>query len=149
MTNDAINHTNLERWFADGKRFLFSRNEPGHGVRLYVQNITGGKPQAITPEGVDAAAFAISPDGQLVAESGPDQKGYLYPVTEAKPSPIPGFSPGEEPINWSEDGHSLFIYMEGETPAKVNRLNVTTQKIPWKTVVPSIPPGSNTLVPFC
>jgi len=50
LTHDAINHF-YARWFSDGKRIVFSGDEPGHGVRLYVQDLAGGKPQAITPEG--------------------------------------------------------------------------------------------------
>jgi Tol biopolymer transport system component len=52
------------RWFPDGKRLLFSGDEPGKGVRLYVQDIDGSPPQAITGEGVNASLFAISPDGK-------------------------------------------------------------------------------------
>src|SRR5271163_1950750 len=79
LTNDSINHQ-WARWFPDGKRFVFSGNESGHGVRLYTQDISGGKPKAISPEGVDAQNFAVSPDGQFVAGIGPDQKGYLFPA---------------------------------------------------------------------
>jgi eukaryotic-like serine/threonine-protein kinase len=149
LTNDAINHTSWGRWFPDGKRFLFSGNEPSHGVRLYVQNVTGGKPQPITPEGVDVGAFAISPDGQLVAGVGPDEKGYLYPAAGGQPRPIPGFSPGEEPINWSEDGNSLFIYASGETPAQVYRLDITTgRRKLWKQLMPSDPAGVENIGPI-
>ncbi len=76
LTTDNINHQ-WARWFPDGKRFVFSGNEPGRGVRFYSQDIAGGKPKAISPEGVDAQNFAISPDGQSVLGIGPDQKGYL------------------------------------------------------------------------
>jgi Tol biopolymer transport system component len=149
LTNDNINHTAAGRWFPDGKRFLFSGNEANHGVRLYMQNITGGKPQPITPEGVDVGGFAISPDGQLVAGVGPDQKGYLYPAAGGQARPIPGFSPGEEPINWSEDGHSLFIYGSGETPAQVYRLDITTgRKKIWKQLMPSDPAGVEHIGPI-
>jgi len=149
LTSDAINHTNLGRWFPDGNRFLFSGNEPSHGVRLYVQAITGGKPQPITPEGVDAGAFAISPDGQLVAGVGPDTKGYLYPAAGGQARPIPGFSPGEEPINWSEDGHSLFVYASGETPAKVYRLDIETgRRTLWKQLMPLDPAGVEHIGPI-
>ncbi len=149
LTNDAINHTNLARWFPDGKRFLFSGNEPGHGVRLYIQEITGGKPQPITPEGVAAGAFAISPDGQRVAGVGPDDKGYLYPATGGQARPIPGFSPGDGPINWTEDGQSLFLYASGDTPAQVNRLDITTGgKTPWKRLMPSDPAGVERIGPI-
>ena len=63
----------------DGKRFVFAGNEPRHGVRLYMQELAGGKPKAISPEGVDADGFAVSPDGQLVVGIGPDGRGYFYP----------------------------------------------------------------------
>ena len=43
LTHDAINHA-WARWFPDGKRVLFSGNEPDRGVRLYVQDVTGGTP---------------------------------------------------------------------------------------------------------
>jgi len=148
LTNDAINHL-WARWFPDGKRFLSSENEAGHGVRLYVQDITGGKPQAITPEGVDVAAFAISPDGQRVAGVGPDQKGYLYSAAGGQPRLIPGFSSGAQPINWTEDGRSLFIYTLGEAPAQVYRLDITTgQKTLWKQLMPSDPAGVEHIGPI-
>ena len=80
LTTDSINH-NGARWLPDGKRLVFSGNEPGHGGRLYVQDVAGGQALPIAPEGVNATAFAISPDGQTVAAIGPDLKGYLYPIS--------------------------------------------------------------------
>jgi len=68
LTRDNINH-NRGRWLRDARRIVFSGNEPGHGTRFYVQDLGGGTPQAISPEGVRPLAFTISPDGQEVASA--------------------------------------------------------------------------------
>lgn len=103
-------------------------------------DLGSGKSEAITPEGVNGTAFVISPDSQLVAGIGPDQKGYLYPVAGGEPRVIPGLNPGEQPITFSADGASLYIYQPGELPARVDRLNVQTgQRTLWKQLLPSDP----------
>src|SRR5713226_1827401 len=79
LTHDNINRL-WARWFPDGKRVLFSANEPDKGVRLYIQDINGGQAKAITGEGVNGSLVAISPDGKLVAMVGPDQKPALLTV---------------------------------------------------------------------
>jgi tRNA A-37 threonylcarbamoyl transferase component Bud32/dipeptidyl aminopeptidase/acylaminoacyl peptidase len=141
LTNDALNHA-WARWLPDGKRLLYSANETGHGPKLYIQGLEGGNPQPITPEGVNAMAFCLSPDGQQVAVLGPDQKGYVYPVTGGQPHLITGLEPGEEPITWSADGRSLYIYQPGILPAKVYQVDLNTgQRKLWKQLMPADPAG--------
>ena len=136
MTNDKINHAEA-RWFPDGKRIVFSGDEPGHGLRLYVQDIAGGEPHAISPEGVNSSLFAVSPDGKLVSDVGPDGKVYLYPAEGGEPRPVPSLGEGDVPINWTGDGRSLFTYHLGEIPAKIYRLDLATgHKQFWKQFVP-------------
>jgi len=148
LTNDSINHQ-WARWFPDGKRFVFSGNEPDHGVRLYVESISGGTPQAISPEGIDAVSFAIAPDGQTVAGIGPDQKGYLYPVAGGEPRVINGFEAGDELIGWNQDGRSLYLYRTGEVPAKIYQLDLAAgKKTFWKQIIPVDPTGLSTLGPI-
>ncbi|MGO9127824.1 MAG: protein kinase domain-containing protein [Terriglobales bacterium] len=148
LTNDPINHQ-WARWFPDGKRFAFAGNEPGRGVRLYVQDVSGGKPKAISPEGAFAAAFAISPDGQLVVGIGPDQKGYIYPSAGGEPRILNGMAPGDLPITWNRDGRSLYLYRTGEVPAKVYQLEVATgKKTVWKQIVPLDATGVSTIGPI-
>ena len=118
-------------------------------MRLYVQDVAGGKPQAISPEGVGASAFVISPDRDLVAAVGPDHKGYLYPIAGGDPRPIPGLATGEEPIEWTADGHSLYIYRPGELPAKVYRLDLATgARTLWRQLMPSDPAGVERIGPI-
>jgi serine/threonine protein kinase/Tol biopolymer transport system component len=148
LTHDSINHA-WARWFPDGKRVLFSGNEPDHGVRLYVQDVDGGKAKAISPEGVHATAFLVSPDSQSVAGIGPDQQGYFYPVSGGEPRPIRGLEAGEQPVAWSLDGSSLYIYRPGELPAKVYRLDLATgQKTFLRQLMPSDPAGVETIGPI-
>src|SRR5438552_776153 len=148
LTNDKVNHS-WAHWFPDGKRILFSGNEPGKGVRLYVYEPASGKSQAITPEGVNGTAFVVSPDSQWVAGIGPDHKEYLYPLAGGEPRVIPGLNPGEQPITWSSDGRSLYVYQPGELPARVDRLDVQTgQRSLWKQLMPSDPAGVETIGPI-
>jgi len=148
LTHDSINHA-WARWFPDGKRVLFSGNEPGHGVRLYVQDVDGGKAKAISPEGVHATAFLVSPDSQSVAAIGPDQQGYFYPVSGGEPRSIRGLEAGEQPVAWSLDGRSLYIYRPGELPAKIYRLDLaTSQKTFLRQLMPSDPAGVETIGPI-
>jgi hypothetical protein len=147
LPDDGLTHVS-GRWFPDGNRFVLSGNEPGRAVRLYVEDTAGGNPRAISPEGVNALAFAISSDGRMVAGVGPDGKGYLYPTAGGDPQAIRGFEPGEEPITWGRDAHSLYVDRPGEIPASVYRLDVTTsQRTLWKQLSPSDPAGAEFIGP--
>ena len=148
LTNDSINHQ-WARWFPDGKRFVFSGNQPGKGVRLYTQELSGGTPKPISPEGVDATAFAISPDGQSVVGTGPDGKGYFYPTADGEPHVVNGLEPGDIPIIWNQDGHSIYLYRTGEVPAKVYQLELATgKKTVRKQIVPIDTTGVSTIGPI-
>ena len=148
LTKDNINHA-WAHWFPDGKRLLFSGNEPGKGVRLYVLDIVSGKSQPISSEGVNGTAFVISPDSQMIAGIGPDQKGYLFPTAGGEPQAIPGFISGEQPITFSSDNHSLYVYQPGELPARVDKLDLQTGKRSlWKQLMPSDPAGVETIGPI-
>ncbi|MGO9211631.1 MAG: hypothetical protein ACLPXM_17845 [Terriglobales bacterium] len=49
---------------------------------------------------------------------------------------------GEEPISWSPDGRSLYVDRPGETPVKVQRLELPSgQRTLLKELMPSDPVG--------
>jgi Tol biopolymer transport system component/predicted Ser/Thr protein kinase len=148
LTSDSINHI-WARWLPDSEHIIFSGNEPGKGARLYLQDIRGGAPQPIAPEGVQAMAFAVSGDGQKVAAIGPNQKAFLYPVSGGEARALSGLSPGEEPITWTPDGNALYTYQPGEVPARVYRVDLSTGKRSlWKELMPIDPAGIETLGPI-
>ncbi len=132
-------------WLPDGKRILFAGSER-RGMRLWVQDLEGGKPRAITPEGV---AFhrsnPVSPDGKFVVARGPDQKVSLYPVeggVDSTPRPLSGLLPGDFPSRWTADGRALYVYRRGELPARVYRFDLSSQRRElWKEIMPADPAG--------
>jgi Tol biopolymer transport system component/predicted Ser/Thr protein kinase len=136
LTHDQINRMDA-RWFPDGKHVLFSADEPGKGVRLYVQDIEGGTPKPITNEGVNGSLIAVSPDGKQVAFVNTDQKPSLLAIDSGEIRPIPGLGVEDAPIGWSSDGRSIFVYRLGEVPATVNKLELATgRKQVIKQLVP-------------
>ncbi len=148
LTSDSINH-NWAHWFSDGKRILFSGDEKDKGEKLYVYEMDSGKSRAISPEGVNGNSFSISPDSQFVAAIGPDQRGYLYPINGGDARLIPGVNQGEQPITWSTDGKSLYVYQPGELPARVFRVEVQSGKRTlWKELMPSDPAGVENIGPI-
>jgi len=148
LANNDLNHS-WARWFPDGKHILFSGNEPGQGVRLYTYDLATDKSQPISQPGVNGTAFVISQDSKLIAGIGPDHKGYLYPISGGDPTPIRGLNPGEQPITFSSDGQSLYIYQPGELPARVDRLDLRTgQRTLWKQLMPTDPAGVENIGPI-
>jgi eukaryotic-like serine/threonine-protein kinase len=133
----------------DGGKFVFLGSQPGHGIALFVQAVSGGKPRPISPEGVFASSFAISPDGKLVAAEGPDHRGYLYPVDGGDARSILGYEEGKYIVSWEPGGKAIYLYNYHQMPAQIERLDLATGKSsPFKQLLPSDPAGIDHLAPI-
>ena len=114
------------KFLPDGKRLIFPAREPGHTARCYVQSVDGGKPRAITPEGITYCS--PSPDGKWVAAKDSSvNAGRLYPVDGGAPRDIAGLAPGEA-FSWSADPNYLYVHQGKDIPFKIYRLDITTGK---------------------
>jgi Tol biopolymer transport system component len=135
-------------WFPDGKRILLTASEPGHGSRLFIQDIDGGAPRALSPEGYRSDRRGVSPDGTRAWAFGPDRRAYVYPLAGGEPTPIAGIEPDDTPCEWGADGHSLYVYKRRELPAKVYLLDVATgKKTLWRELAPADAAGVGYLSP--
>jgi eukaryotic-like serine/threonine-protein kinase len=128
------------KWFPDGKHVLVQANAPGRPERSYIQSADGRQLQPFTPEGV--VGFLISQDGKRVIAGGPEEGVFsIYPVEGGEPRPLPGMEQGYWPIQWSEDGKTLYV-RHGRSPAQIYRVNVSTgERSLWKVIVPADPAG--------
>ncbi|HKD16943.1 MAG TPA: protein kinase [Thermoanaerobaculia bacterium] len=135
-------------WLPDGRRILFSGNEPDRGSRLWVQGLDDAKPKAISPEGYRMYARSVSPDGKYVASLGPDRRYYLYPLDGGEPTAINGLVPGDVPSGFSQDGRSLFVRVRGEVPERFSKLDLASgKKELWKELMPLDPAGIQLISP--
>jgi Tol biopolymer transport system component len=136
-------------WFADGRRILISGNEPGHGSRLFVQDIPDGRPRAISPEGVSFLFHAVAPDGKSLVATGTDGRIAIYPIEAGEPHAVPGMEPDDIPLRWTADGSSLFVYRPSAPPLRIDIVDVKTgRRTLWKETRPPDPSGVEQVGPM-
>ncbi|HXY50093.1 MAG TPA: protein kinase [Terriglobales bacterium] len=137
VTHDSIDHLELV-WLPDGKSFISLGVEPNHNTRLYLQDLAGGPAKAISPEGYGAYDVPVSADGKYFVAQCLDLRPCLLPLSGSEPREIPNTDVTDIPIQWGEDGRSLFTYRFGPLPATIELIDVFTGKRrPWKTVAPA------------
>jgi dipeptidyl aminopeptidase/acylaminoacyl peptidase len=111
-------------WFYNNLQIRPDCSEPGHALRNWVQDVSGGKPLPITPEGT--VGKSISADGKLLVAVDGERECWLYPIDGGRPRALSGIETEEETIRWSADGKDLFVANYDFIPAKVYRIEVRT-----------------------
>jgi hypothetical protein len=111
----------------DGKRIVVNGNEPGRPGRTYMVDLSTGKAQPVTPEGIYATL--PSPDGKFLAGETADYKLDLFPLDGGPARPIPDIEPGYLLAQWSADSKALYVYRPGDVPLKIQRLDIATGKM--------------------
>jgi dipeptidyl aminopeptidase/acylaminoacyl peptidase len=124
------------RFFPDGRSALICGHEPGHAPRCYVQEIAGGKPRAVTPEGTTQGI--LSPDTRQILVHASGGGLVLYPAGGGEGRPVPGTTPDEVAIRWSPDGGSLLVFHESDVPLRIERVTFPSgRRDPVRTVGPA------------
>jgi Tol biopolymer transport system component len=119
-----IEYYDSARFFSNGKRILTCGNEPGHATRCYVQDVAGGAPRPITPEGT--AGGITSPEGKEVLVRNSGGRFFIYSLAGGSPSAVQGLTPEDVVIRWSKDGGSFFVFGNSQVPAQVERVDIST-----------------------
>jgi hypothetical protein len=77
-----------------------------------------------------------------------DSSKALYPIGGELPQPLPHLDEDFFPVQWSEDGLSLYGYHLGEFPCKVYKINVATGKASMvQELRPTAPAGVVLIAP--
>jgi len=127
-------------WLPDGKQVVFTGREPGHSMRTYIQQVDGGLPRPITPEGVTGTA--VSPDGKFLIAKSESQNLAIYPIAGGEPHPIAGLGSNETAPRWAADNRSLYVYQPEGLPVRIDRLDAWTgHRELWKELAPADPSG--------
>jgi Tol biopolymer transport system component len=128
-------------FFADGKHIAITGNEANKGPRIWVQDLDGGDPRAISGEGVGfAEGNPVSPDGLFVA--GESEAGLaLYPVAGGEPRSIQGADQRDTLLRFSRDGHVLYVRErtnQSQPSSRIFRIDLATgTRELWRTLSPT------------
>ena len=133
-------------WLPDSRHYLFAGNEPGHGARIYLQDMMGGKAEPITPEGFSMSAYShnipISPDGKRFVVF--EQSARLWRICAVAGGACAALTGAEErdlPLTWSADGNSIFV-SQTEPKSAIFKIDLTTgRRQIWKEVTVPDPVG--------
>jgi serine/threonine protein kinase/Tol biopolymer transport system component len=113
-------------FFPDGRSVIACGHEPGHASRCYVQEIGGGKPRAVTPEGTTKGI--LSPDASQILVHASSGGLVIYPAGGGDGRPVPGTTPDDVAIRWSRDGGSLLVCRGSDVPLRIERLALPAGK---------------------
>jgi WD40 repeat protein len=139
LTQDDVAHY-AGAWFPDGSKIVFVGNKPQHGIRTWVQDINGGAPQPITPEGIRGTH--LSPDGKFLLAADENGTVCIFPVGNGKPEPMKGVEKGESPIGWSKNGQEVYVERSDYLPVKIYRVDrVTGRRELIRELSPTDPAG--------
>jgi Tol biopolymer transport system component len=130
------------RFFPDGATLCVVGHEEGKGSRLYRLDPVTGKYEAFTDEGISFHEIHVSPDGRFVMATGPRREIELYPVAGGAPTLIPGISSNERAIGFNRDGTSVYAFVRGELPTKLQRVDIATgERTVLRELAPLDPTG--------
>jgi eukaryotic-like serine/threonine-protein kinase len=129
----------------DGKTIYFAGDD-GHGWKMYLEDLAGGRARAITPlislKRNHFESHLASPDGTVIFARDVEGHGGLYPIAGGESHAIPGWLADDMWVNWSPDGRSAFVYEDAKNSASVYRIDLSSGKrVPMITVAPVDPAG--------
>ena len=129
------------RWLPGGSRVAaFGRIATGPR-RGYLLDVDGAPPRPFTESGVDAPSLGViptTPDGARVV--GQDQHGVftIYRTDGGAPEPIRGLDAEAVPIEFCDDGRSLFVGRRDGVGWRVLKLDLASGRTaPWTEIRPA------------
>jgi Tol biopolymer transport system component len=120
----GIESYGADHWFPDSQQVIFTGFEPGHSPRTYAQDIVGGKPRPLTPEGI--TGNLVSPDGKVILVRNREGRFSLFSLTGGPSRPVHGLTLQDRVAGWSADGRWLYAYPAEQLPVQIYRIDLFT-----------------------
>jgi eukaryotic-like serine/threonine-protein kinase len=127
-------------WASDGRRLVVRASESGRPLRFWLQDIAGGSPRAVTPEGIDGLFLALSHSDYICAR---DTIGTLrlYPIDGGELKIVTGLTDSDQVIGGAPESDVLYVTPDASAiPLQIFKVNMATGlRQPFVNVSPMDP----------
>lgn len=141
-------HYRSANWTSDGRRLVVRGSQADGPLQVWAQDLSGGSPRPITPQGVDGLFLTINHRDYVCAR---DDSGAvrLYPVDGGPPRKVTGISGSELVLGGSPLSDAIYVSPDPESiPLHVLKVNtITGVRQPFVTVAPTDPAGVMVVFP--
>jgi serine/threonine protein kinase/WD40 repeat protein len=129
-------------WASDGNRLVVRASRGDGPSRMWLQQLGGGAPTPITPEGVDGLFLTVNHTDYVAAR---DHAGTmkLYPIEGGDPQTISGVTTDEDIIGGSNDSSVVCVSRrQSAVSLQISKLNIVSgNRQPFVRVSPNNPAG--------
>ena len=88
-------------FLSDGKRVVYTAHEQGRPFRGWIQDVNGGAPRPLTPEGLVAGFVSYDDKWTLANDVG--THFFIVSIEDGKMTPLPGIRKEDTVLGWSAD----------------------------------------------
>jgi eukaryotic-like serine/threonine-protein kinase len=134
-----VEYLDWAAWSPDGRKVFFAGRESPDVQRTYIQDVEGGAPNPVTPDGF--VGIALSPDGRSIVAVDRYGEYYICAIdSSTEPKALGGYQDGDVPLQWSADGRFLYVREAGNLTLRIYTLDLSTgtRKF-WKELGPPDP----------
>lgn len=137
-------------WSSDGHRLVVRASDSDHPVRFWLQDLVGGSPRSLTPEGIPGVFVTVNRSDYICARDGMGA-AQLYPIDGGEPKPVNGVTEADDVIGGSADSEVVYVSSDAsaipqQTSQEILRILkmnvvkvniVTGRRQPFVTISPS------------
>lgn len=130
-------------WASDGHTLVMLASDSSKPLRFWAQDVDGGAPRPITPEGIADGLFLTLGHVDYVCARDAAGSVRLYPLGGGEPKPLAGVNRAEQVTGGSPDTDTVYVSLDPSAiPQKILKVNMKTgQRQPFVTISPNDPAG--------
>jgi hypothetical protein len=115
-------------WLAGGPEVLIAAREKDGPPKLYVQDVNGGPPHAVSPGGYSFPVFTspAAPDGGAAVAVDPRGQLSVVRFVDGTVQPLKGYASGDRMIRWSGDGQAVYVLRAEQMPGSIWKISLAS-----------------------
>ena len=135
-------------WTSDGRRLVVRASESDRPLRFWLQDIAGGSPRPVTPEGVDGLLVTVN-HADFVSARDTNGTFRLYPIDGGEPNIVKGLTDSDLVVGGASTSDVLYVTPDrSAVPMQILKVNIATaERQPFVSVSPKDSAGIVSLFP--